>query len=765
MPYQPPAPSPTSPGRARNHRRSASFTDEKGPGAFVSLGSLPKVQRKPKSPTFHFRNDDDDDSPEDEPAVPPLVVNTAPVPFPMSSPPGSGTSTPTLTADSPPGSQRPTMSRGSSAGVLLSNGKPLKSSLKSSASAPILPPDVRSMHFRAASAPSTPGGTPKNVHFPEKREDGLEDVRMFSRKARPASVSLPPGMGLGDETETETEQESSARFPFPRFTAQQTASTSALGRGQRFEIDRATPGATSPIPASHPPGHANVHIESMMLAQPPTSASSATPAPPQLTGTVLVRNIAYEKHVAVRFTLDDWQTTSEVRASYQASLHALPWHSKPQTLGDAVSAIAGGGSAGAWDRFGFTIRLEDHAYKLHERVMWVVGKYGTGNGQEWWDNNNGSNYRVAFKAIEEPKPKAPDPVPTSKKTLNSTDFGLGFEFLSTENSPRVTVSASSFTPPPTSPSFNTFPSYTTTSSSGSSASSFTGSSRPLVTSPANSFTERRGHGLNLLNYAAPGSSKQSSPSTTPTGVTLPTLRTNFTSPPANEPPSPLYPPKMPRSPMDSPSLATAGSNSNPFFAAKKRGSPPRSPTKDGRKAEGTVPGWNWSAPSASVLAQRALATGAADDDSPAGTPTGSTSANTTSNAVAHGKQGQGLHSAWGTTPRALAGYHSPMRRVSPPGSGATTPGAPQPPVLSPLSPPIPRPFSPTSVGSPTNAFGNLAGAMGGGGSVGGGDSSEDMYQAFVKQWCFAQTPSVGPAAAGPAAGMAGIGAAAEVLVG
>ncbi|KZP10253.1 carbohydrate-binding module family 21 protein [Athelia psychrophila] len=182
------------------------------------------------------------------------------------------------------------------------------------------------------------------------RRRTLEDVHVFSWKARPASVSLPPGMGLGDGTETETEQELSGRFLFPRFTAtQQTASTSsAAPKGQRFEIDRATPSATSPIPASHPPGHANVHIESMMLAQPP--------APPQLTGTVLVHNIAYEKNVAVRFTLDDWQTMFEVRESYQTSLHALPWHSKPQTLGDAVNAIAGGRSGH------FNKSIEDRAW-------------------------------------------------------------------------------------------------------------------------------------------------------------------------------------------------------------------------------------------------------------------------------------------------------------------------------------------------------------------------------------------------------------------
>ncbi|KAF7976165.1 hypothetical protein HWV62_7310 [Athelia sp. TMB] len=704
MPYTPPAAPAAVAARARNHRRSASFTDEAGPGAFVSLGALPKVVRKPKSkPAFHFRNDDDDDSPEDEPAPPPapLSVDTAPVPFPLSSPNGSGSSTPQLTADTPsPGGTRPALTRGASQPVLLSNGKPLKSSLKSSASAPALPPDLRSLHLRAQSAPSTPFLAGKNVHFPEKREDGLEDVRVFSRKARPASVSLPPGMGLGDDTETETEQESAARFPFPRFTAAPPQTQPAKGP-LRFKINA---GASSAIPAAHPPGDAHIHLESLALSHtPPTpgAAAQGKPGPPQLSGTLLVRNIAYEKAVAVRFTLDEWQTTSEVRAAYVASLPALPWAAQPQTLGDAVSAIAGEGTA--WDRFGFTIRLEDHAYRLHERVLWMVGRYGTGGGAEWWDNNNGANYRVAFKAVEEPKPAPPPPVvaPTSKRAM---DFGLGFDFPAPAPA-APQVSASAFIPPI--PPFNTYNSSASSSSTGS-------------------FTARRGHGLNLLNYAAPSSSSTPSAGTTPTG--LPVIKTTFASPTDKQSHSP---PK--RSPVASPSLATAGSNSNPFFAKTRRVSPPRSPTKEGRKPEGTVPGWNWTASAA--LAQRALLTGTDDEEDGPGTPLAHSTGN-----VGGRAQGTGANFAWGA-PRALgvgAGYHSPTRR--------SPPGTPQR-VLSPFSP-----SGATAVG-----FGGLMGGME---MAGGGDSSDELYKAFVKQWCFASTPSVGPAAAGPAGG-----AAAEVLVG
>ena len=89
------------------------------------------------------------------------------------------------------------------------------------------------------------------------------------------------------------------------------------------------------------------------------------------------------KHVAVWFTLDDWQATSKVRAKHVVSVLSLLWEvSKTKTLGDAVGLIANSSSGAAalstWDQFSFTIRLEDHAYKLQDRTLWFVGWYSTG---------------------------------------------------------------------------------------------------------------------------------------------------------------------------------------------------------------------------------------------------------------------------------------------------------------------------------------------------------------------------------------------------
>jgi hypothetical protein len=62
----------------------------------------------------------------------------------------------------------------------------------------------------------------------------------------------------------------------------------------------------------------------------------------------------------------------------------------------------------AWDRFRFEISLEKYESSIQQRTMWFVGRYSTASptdagssmipvvDTEWWDNNSGNNYRVAF---------------------------------------------------------------------------------------------------------------------------------------------------------------------------------------------------------------------------------------------------------------------------------------------------------------------------------------------------------------------------------
>lgn len=49
-----------------------------------------------------------------------------------------------------------------------------------------------------------------------------------------------------------------------------------------------------------------------------------------------------------------------------------------------------------WDRFSFSIKLEDYRRKLEERQLLICIRFSV-EGQEWWDSNNGLNYSFNFR--------------------------------------------------------------------------------------------------------------------------------------------------------------------------------------------------------------------------------------------------------------------------------------------------------------------------------------------------------------------------------
>ena len=109
-------------------------------------------------------------------------------------------------------------------------------------------------------------------------------------------------------------------------------------------------------------------------------------------GVVRVHNLAFEKWVAVRFTLDKWQTTSEVTARYKESLRN-----------------------GTFDRFMFSVKLADVLSRAEEKTLFLAVRYSVG-GREIWDNNSGRNYQVR---IVREKPAKPTMVATEKPSTVS----------------------------------------------------------------------------------------------------------------------------------------------------------------------------------------------------------------------------------------------------------------------------------------------------------------------------------------------------------
>lgn len=214
------------------------------------------------------------------------------------------------------------------------SGQPIKPSLKH----PKLPSlSIPTGGGVVQSEPTTPTHS-KAVHFDAK----LEHVKLFLSKQKPLAVSRDRDPAT-DTSGTESD--------FPSFIRGSPDDSTE----KQIELQiRNMPFI--------PPKNADVIIQGLTLSQSDKS----------ITGRVRVRNIAYEKWVAARFTLDLWQTTSEVTAHYVESV-----------------------DDGMFDIFIFTIRLHDMWSRIEEKTMFIALRYTTA-GRQFWDNNNGANYMLKF---------------------------------------------------------------------------------------------------------------------------------------------------------------------------------------------------------------------------------------------------------------------------------------------------------------------------------------------------------------------------------
>lgn len=200
--------------------------------------------------------------------------------------------------------------------------------------------------------PSSMPGTPtfsKAVHF----DSHLEHVRHFLQVDRPLAVSA--GSSPVEVYDSDSE------FPF--------SPEEEESRGPSFEWEIVTsnfPSLTTERLAQP------IRLERIFL-----SADNKT-----LVGTVAVANLAFNKWVVARFTLDYWKTTSEVVAEFNNDVRQ-PKHSD------------------GCDRFNFNIKIADQA-NLEAKTMFFCVKYSV-NGQEYWDNNNSTNFQVDFRKKAKPQ--------------------------------------------------------------------------------------------------------------------------------------------------------------------------------------------------------------------------------------------------------------------------------------------------------------------------------------------------------------------------
>jgi hypothetical protein len=216
--------------------------------------------------------------------------------------------------------------------------------------------------------PSSMPGTPtysKAVHF----NDDIEQVRHFLQVDRPIAVSA--GSSPVETYDSESE------YPFG-------GAGSARARRVEWELRLSNFPKESYERQSKP-----VRVERIFL-----STDSQT-----LIGTVAVANLAFQKTVVVRFTLDYWKTVSEITAEYTNDV-------RKKQVNDG------------YDRFNFTIKLSDQV-NLEKKTLLLCVRYNV-NGQEFWDNNENMNYQVDF--IKKTKPKVVKPM--VKPGLHSGSLGV-----------------------------------------------------------------------------------------------------------------------------------------------------------------------------------------------------------------------------------------------------------------------------------------------------------------------------------------------------
>lgn len=92
-----------------------------------------------------------------------------------------------------------------------------------------------------------------------------------------------------------------------------------------------------------------------------------------VSGTVRVRNVAFEKQVAVRYTFSGWRSAHEAAARWRSSA----------------------GAGGAEDVFAFGFPVPPFLLALGSRVHFAL-RYRVG-GAEYWDNNHGQDYSLTCR--------------------------------------------------------------------------------------------------------------------------------------------------------------------------------------------------------------------------------------------------------------------------------------------------------------------------------------------------------------------------------
>lgn len=210
------------------------------------------------------------------------------------------------------------------------------------------------------SLPTTP--TYKLVHFNNK---SFMDIKYFDENESPTAISALPSPTerpdreslwfFGPESDTESEDEELTDWTL-----------CLVNFSERYDYSQRL--ASSPA----------VFLERVMLNGDRTF----------LKGNIATKNIAFEKHVLLKYSLNNWRIVSEVKAQYTPD--------SPRLLRKA-----------GYDRFTFSIPVKElvQGLKGTREVSFVCCVRYETNGQVYWDNNHTKNYVMVLGCGNSNSPK------------------------------------------------------------------------------------------------------------------------------------------------------------------------------------------------------------------------------------------------------------------------------------------------------------------------------------------------------------------------
>ncbi|KAJ9097301.1 hypothetical protein QFC21_004970 [Naganishia friedmannii] len=363
------------------------MTSPTGPMPLACPEAMPTTKRAPvinprhrarDGPSLGLRRQPSSSLQLNIPPTPP-IHNSMSTPTSITSPTGSTASSSAYLYD---------MDRPTSSFLRKKSGEVVKPSLKRrSLSTPHLP--LRTESGYTKSEPATPGINDdytdhqhKNVRFAgsDDGQEKLENVVLFLSQQKVTAVSKTADEedGAYPVTETETEADTDAT-EYIAFRTRRAQEAKEIDNSERVSFAE----GTSMVPRLRtdfsPSGHNDLKPCNVILER--VELPSNLTEPLALRGSVLVRNLMFQKWVTIRFTMDNWQTVSEVAATHVV-------HIPSQTTGDE-----------GWDRFTFSIKLEDFRRKIDEKQVLLCIRFSV-DGNEWWDSNDGNNYRFAFKKVQ-----------------------------------------------------------------------------------------------------------------------------------------------------------------------------------------------------------------------------------------------------------------------------------------------------------------------------------------------------------------------------